>query len=137
MIDCIVNKKYSLRPHNRILHPCLSTYDFPKTILPWHWPQILTGEMCFGNWDVNGQGINQICVRCFKCYCIIWFDITLASLPLAVRIHKLDRGYSTSLRLWYRRLRAAEPSWATLTQAKLKLIHSPQTMWARNKSMLL
>lgn len=70
--------------------------------------------MCFGNWDVNGHGICQISVGSFKCYCVIWFHITLASLPSAVRMHILNRGYSIRLRPWMVRfelLSHVEPRW--------------------------
>ena len=52
--------------------------------------------------------ICHIWVGFFKYCCLIWSDITLASLPSAVRMNILNRGYSISLRLWIRYW-AAEP----------------------------
>lgn len=56
--------------------------------------------------------ICHLWVGLFKSYCLIWFDITLTSLPSAVRMNILSRGYFISLRLWMIRYWAAEPRWA-------------------------
>lgn len=56
--------------------------------------------------------ICHLWVGLFKYYCLIWFAITLTSLPSAVRMNTLSRGYLISLRLWRIRFWAAEPRWA-------------------------
>lgn len=81
-------------------------------MLPWHWPQVFDQLTSFGNWDMNEYGIFQTWVGSFQHHCMIWFDITLVSLPSIERIHIIDRSCSIYLGLGMRTSGAMLSCWA-------------------------
>lgn len=85
-------------------------------MLPWHWPQVFDQLTSFGNWDMNEYGICQTWVGSFQRYCMIWFDITLVSLPSIEIIHIIDRSRSVHLGLGMRASEATLSCWAKQSQ---------------------
>lgn len=124
VMDYIITEKYSFPPSSRI------TYLVNFFFLWWLISLIDLWFACayvamatdfkqviyFGNWHVIGTCQNW--VGSLKCYCVIWFHITLTSLSSAVRTHCLDSGYSISTGLGMRGNGAILSCWAKWRHAE-------------------